>query len=86
MAKVTAPKAWGNVEQRLGVEFKDGVGHTSDPAKLAFFARQGYDVERKRRRSSQDSSSQANSSGGDAHKGGSGNGVESGADSSGGDS
>lgn len=54
MPKITAPnERWANVT-RVGVEFKDGKGSTDDETKLAFFRRQGYTVEQRRRQTKQE--------------------------------
>lgn len=44
MAKITTPVK-GYTGDVVGVSFTDGVGETSDPALLAYFARHGYTVE-----------------------------------------
>lgn len=43
MSTVRTPVA-GYTGDVVGVTFTDGVGETTDPAALAYFARQGYQV------------------------------------------
>lgn len=42
--KITTPVA-GFTGESVGVSFRDGVGHTDNPAALAYFRSQGYGVE-----------------------------------------
>ena len=44
LTKVTTP-VLGFTGESVGVSFRDGVGHTDNPAALAYFRSQGYGVE-----------------------------------------
>lgn len=44
LMKILTPVA-GYTGESVGVSFRDGVGHTDNPAALAYFRSQGYGIE-----------------------------------------